>query len=158
MHQAMPRTTYLLKYIFLIVAFLAAAGSGTVARAQKVTDKPLFAEYKGVRIGMDMSEARKKLGQPADKSDTEDSFMFSDKESCQVFYDNVHKVLAISVTYLGDGSRAPSPKAVLGMEIAARPDGSIYKLIRYLASGYWVSYNKTGGDSPLVTVTMQKIY
>lgn len=158
MHQAMPRTTYLLKYIFLILAFLAAAASGTLASAQKVTDKPLFAEYKGVRIGMDMSEARKKLGEPVEKSDTEDSFMLSDKVSCQVFYDNVHKVLAISVTYLGDGSGAPSPKAVLGTEIAAKPDGSIYKLIRYPASGYWVSYNKTGGDSPLITVTMQKIY
>jgi hypothetical protein len=158
MHQAMPRTTYLRKYIFLIQAFLAAAASATVTSAQKVTDKPLFAEYKGVRIGMDVSEARKKLGQPADKGDAQDFFMLSEKESCQVFYDNVHKVIALSVTYLGDRSGAPSPKAVLGMEIAARPDGSIYKLIRYPASGYWVSYNKTGGDNPLVTVTMQKIY
>src|SRR6476661_3911531 len=111
----MQRTPRLLRHTFLILTLLAAT-SATVGSAQKVTDKPLFSEYKGVRIGMDMNEARKKLGQPADKGDAQDFFMFSEKESCQVFYDKAHKVMAVSVNYLGDGSGAPLPKAVLGTE------------------------------------------
>jgi hypothetical protein len=153
--QAMQRTTRVLMHA-LMLALLAAA-SATVVSAQKVGDRPLFTEYKGVSIGMDMNEARKKLGQPTDKADAQDFFMFSDKESCQVFYDKVHKVMAVSVSYLGDKSGAPSPKVVLGTEIDAKLDGSMYKLVRYPASGYWVSYKKTTGEDPLITVTMQKI-
>jgi hypothetical protein len=147
--------TRMLTHVFLILAFVMT--SATVAHAQKVNDKPAFSEYKGVRLGMDMSEARKKLGQPAEKADAQDVFLFSDKESCEVFYDNAHKVVAVSVNYVGDGSGAPSPKAVLGTDIKAGTDGSIYKLIRYPASGYWVSYKKTGGEDPITTVAMQKI-
>src|SRR6266576_2398313 len=88
------RTTRMVMHTFLTLALLAAA-SATVASAQKVTDTPPFIEYKGVRIGMDMNEARKKLGEPADKGDAQDFFMFSEKESCQVFYDNVHQVISI---------------------------------------------------------------
>ena len=156
------------KRVFKLIALaVLAAASATVATAQKATaqkaneqkaaDKPLFIEYKGVRIGMDMDEARKKLGEPTDKSDAQDFFMFSEKESCQVYYDKVHKVMAVSINYVGDGSGAPLPKVVLGTEIEAKPDGGMYKMVRYPESGYWVSYNRTGGDDPLVTVTMQKI-
>jgi hypothetical protein len=134
-NQSMGRTTRAVMQTFLTLALLAVA-SATVASAQKVTDTPPFIEYKGVRIGMDMNEARKKLGKPADKGDAQDFFMFSEKESCQVFYDKVHQVMAVSVNYIGDGSGAPLPKVVLGTEIEAKADGSIYKLVRYPASGY----------------------
>jgi len=153
----MERTTRMVMHTFLTLALLAAA-SATVASAQKLTDPPPFIEYKGVRIGMDMNEARKKLGEPADKGDAQDFFMFSEKESCQVFYDKGHKVFAVAVTYLGNGSGAPSPKAVLGTEIEAKADGSMYKLIRYPVAGYWVSYSKTRGEDPFIIVTVQKIY
>jgi hypothetical protein len=150
------------RVVRLMALAVLAAASATVAVAQKASenkaaDKPLFIEYKGVRIGMDMDEARKKLGSPTDKSDEQDFFMFSEKESCQVYYDKVHKVMALSINYVGDGSGAPLPKVVLGTEIEAKADGAMYKMIRYPDSGYWVSYNKTGGEDPLVTVTMQKI-
>jgi len=151
------------KWVVRLVALaVLATASATVATAQKAADKkaadkPIFIEYKGVSIGMATDEVRKKLGEPTDKSDAQDFFVFSEKESCQVYYDKVHKVMAVSINYVGDGSGAPLPKVVLGTEIEAKADGAMYKMIRYPESGYWVSYNKTGGEDPLVTVTMQKI-
>ena len=39
-----------------------------------------------------------------------------------------------------------------------RPDGSVYRLVRYQHAGYFVVYTRADGDAPpLVTVTMQKI-
>lgn len=147
----------------LVLFSLVALGfvGGQIASAQqggdKKADKPLYVEYKGISIGMVADEVRKKLGTPADKSDTQDFFMFSEKESAQVFYDKDHKVMAVSVNYVGDDSGAPLPKLVLGTDIEAKADGAMYKLVRYPDAGYWVSYNRTGGGDPLVTVTMQKM-
>jgi hypothetical protein len=124
---------------------------------QKKIDKPLYNEYKGVRIGMEAVEVRKKLGNPTDKSDVQDFYAFSENESAQIYYDK-GKVMAVSVNYVGDKSGAPLPKIVLGTEIEAKADGAMYKLIRYPEAGYWVSYNRTGGGDPLVTVTMQRIH
>jgi hypothetical protein len=45
----------------------------------------------------------------------------------------------------------------MGDELEARPDGSLYKLVRYPKAGYWVSYSRTAGNSPIVSVTMQKM-
>ncbi len=147
--------------LLIALALLAAASAPNVAAQRasekKAVDKPLFIEYKGVRIGMGADEVRQKLGQPTDKGDVQDFFQFSEKESCQVYYDKVRKVMAVSINYVGDGSGAPLPKVVLGTEIEAKADGAMYKMVRYPDSGYWVSYNKTGGEDPLVTVTMQKI-
>lgn len=150
------------RVVTLIALALFAAATTAVATAQQVSDKkaadkPVFIEYKGVRIGMDADEVRKKLGQPTDKGDVQDFFQFSEKESCQVYYDKVRKVMAVSINFVGDASGAPPPKVVLGTEIEAKADGAMYKMVRYPDSGYWVSYNKTGGEDPLVTVTMQKI-
>jgi hypothetical protein len=148
--------------VFALALFAAAnLGGMLVARAQhandKKADKPLFIEYKGVRIGMEADEVRKKLGNPADKGDVQDFYQFSEKESAQVYYDKGHKVMAVSINYVGDNSGAPMPSVVLGSEIEAKADGAMYKMVRYPEAGYWVSYNRTGGDDPLVTVTMQKI-
>jgi hypothetical protein len=145
-----------------ILIFVSAnLGSTLIAYAQnaggeKKADKPLYIEYKGVRINMEASEVRKKLGNPADKGDVQDFFVFSEKESAQVYYTK-GKVMAFSVNYVGDNSGAPLPKIVLGTDIEAKPDGAMHKMVRYPEAGYWVSYNRTGGDDPLVTVTMQKI-
>jgi hypothetical protein len=66
-------------------------------------------------------------------------------------------VRAVSIMYLGKESKAPRPEDVLGEELEAGKDGRAHKLIRYPKAGYWVSYSRTGGDSPLVTVTMQRL-
>ncbi len=115
---------------------------------------PPFHDYKGVSIGMSAEEARKKLGVPADKGDKQDFYSFSDTESAQVFYDGSKQVFAISVFYVG--GNPPTAKAVLGTDAEAKPDGSVHKLVDYPKGGYWVSYSRTPGDSPMVTVTMQK--
>ncbi|HEV2880817.1 MAG TPA: hypothetical protein VGX24_05865 [Pyrinomonadaceae bacterium] len=127
------------------------------AKAQAADEQPPFQEYKGVRIGMTADEARKKLGSPTDKGDTQDFYLVSDKETVQVMYDGEKKVSAIALIYMNAGDKAPTPKAVTGGEIEARPDGSLYKLVRYPKAGYWVSYSRTAGASPIVSVTMQKI-
>jgi hypothetical protein len=66
-------------------------------------------------------------------------------------------VTAISIDYFGGESNAPTPETVLGTAIHAKADGSMYELKRYPGAGYWVSYNRTAGDKPIVTVTMQKM-
>jgi len=58
---------------------------------------------------------------------------------------------------MGEGGNAPDAKSVLGEDVEAKADGSMYKLVRYPEAGYWVSYSRTAGNSPLVIVTMQKI-
>jgi hypothetical protein len=120
-------------------------------------DGPLWQEYRAVRIGMSAEDVRKKLNDPSDKSDEQDFFVFSDNETAQVFYDKTHKVFAISVNFLNGARDKPTPKAVFGSDIEAKPDGSLYRMVRYPKAGYWLSFSRTAGDSPLTTVTLQKI-
>ncbi len=120
-------------------------------------NRPAFSEFKGVSIGMPADEARKKLGSPRDKSAEQDFYMFGDNEAVQVFYDKAGAVNAISIDFMSGASGIPSCKDVLGAEAEKKPDGSVYKLIRYPKVGYWVSYSRTAGDSATVTITMQKI-
>ncbi|MGI9164922.1 MAG: hypothetical protein ACR2G5_00790 [Pyrinomonadaceae bacterium] len=153
------------KTLLLFTAVLSAITiSSAVAEAQKnrsgggsVEETPIFQEYRSVRIGMPVEEVRKKLNNPSDKSDEQDFFVFGDNETAQVFYDKTHKVFAISVNFLKDARDLPTPKGILGSEVAAKPDGSAYKMVRYPKAGYWVSYSRTSGESPLTIVTLQKI-
>lgn len=123
----------------------------------KPASEPLFREYKGVTLGMSADEARQKLGDSKEKGKKQEFFVFSDKESAQVYYDQDQKVRAISINYVGQDSGAPAPAAILGMEIEAKANGSLHKLVRYPEAGYWVSYSRTAGDAPLITVTMQRM-
>ncbi len=116
--------------------------------------EPLMREYKGVRLGMTAGEARQKLGEPADKGDQQDFYLFSESESAQIFYDASHQVKAISVQYAG--ASAPTPKNVLGADIEPSPDGSVHRRVNYRRAGCWVSYSRTAGEQPLVTVSVQK--
>lgn len=128
-----------------------------VVEQTKDEDAPPYREYKGVRIGMACEEARKLLGSPADKDDAQDFYVFSETETAQVFYDKEKKVFAIAAVYLNGAAKSvPTAKAVLGSEIEPKPDGSLHKMVSYPKAGYWVSYSRTSGESPLVTVTMQK--
>jgi hypothetical protein len=149
-----------LAFVVFLTATLACMTGASVVRAQnggsvKKSDKPLYVDYKGVRIGMETAEARKKLGTASDKSDTQDFYVFSEQETAQVFYDK-GKVMAVSVNYLGEKT-APLPKTILGVDIEAKADGGMFKLVRYPEAGYWVSYNRTGGEDPLITGTMLRI-
>jgi outer membrane protein assembly factor BamE (lipoprotein component of BamABCDE complex) len=124
---------------------------------QETEAAPVYRDHKGVSIGMTADEVRKKLGEPTEKGDTQDFYLIPDKESCQIFYDNAHKVTAISVSYFDANKDAPTPKAVLGSDIEAKPDGSMHKMVRYPKAGYFVSYSRTAGTNPMVIVVMQKI-
>ncbi|HTK25542.1 MAG TPA: hypothetical protein VL327_03220 [Pyrinomonadaceae bacterium] len=119
--------------------------------------KPIYSEYKGVSIGTKADDARAKLGAPKDKSDTQDYYVFSDNESAQVLYDTDHTVRVISINYIGKLDTAPTPKAVFGSEVTANSDGSVNKMVKYPKAGFWISYYKTGGDDPMIVLTLQKM-
>jgi hypothetical protein len=120
-------------------------------------EEPLYREFKGVRIGTSQTDARKKLGNPEDKSKEMDFFVFSNKERARVYYDAKGNASAVIVTYIGKAGDIPTPKAVLGTDADAQPNGSLYKIVYYPKAGYWVAYSRTAGDQPLTMITMQKI-
>ena len=125
--------------------------------AGDTAQQPLYSDYKGVRIGMTEQEVRAKLGQGM-RVENSDFYLISDSETAQIAYDASGKVTAISVDYTG-GIGAPDYKAVVGPDIQVREDGSLYKIVHYEQLGFWVSYNRTGRNSPVATVsiTIQKV-
>jgi hypothetical protein len=114
-------------------------------------------EYRGIQLGMSSEEVRKKLGSPKEKAEDQDFFIFNETETAQILYDKTHKVVTISADYMKGGDAVPSAKDFLGSEPETKPDGSIYKLVRYPKAGFWLSYNRTAGSSPMVTITIQRI-
>jgi hypothetical protein len=128
------------------------------AAAAAAEAEPAFHEYRGVQLGWLADDVRKKLGSPADKGDEQDFYIFGEKETAQILYDKAtHKVTAISVDFMNGATGVITPQQVFGADIEAKPDGSKYKLVRYPKVGYWISYSRTGGDTPMVTVTIQKM-
>ena len=113
-------------------------------------------QFRGVKIGMATDEARKKLGSPKEKSAEQDFYLFNDNEAVQIYYEK-GAVSAIAIDYMNGSNGVPTPKAVLGAEAEAKADGSIHKVVRYPKAGYWVSYSRTAGNEPTITITMQKI-
>jgi len=154
-------------YFHFVTFLVAAAGmllAWNTANAQRKSagqgtsdDSPLFHEYRGIQLGMEADEVRKKLGDPKDKGDEQDFFIFNETETAQIVYDKMHKVITISADFLVSGADVPTAKQVFGTEVEAKADGSIYKMVRFTKAGYWLSYNRTSGASPLTTVTLQKI-
>jgi hypothetical protein len=157
MLHARTRTLALSAFALLLLATLALLPTALAQKpADQPKDQPPFHDYKGVRIGMGAEEARKLLGSPTDKDDKQEVFAVSDDESCQVYYDAAKKVSAVSITYFSNKA-VPNVKAVLGEQPEAKQDGSFTKLIRFPKAGYWVSYTRTSGDSPMIIIAMQKI-
>jgi len=153
--SSMLRTALVLLFSFA----LGAIAIGQTQRTRSADDEqPSFREYKGVQIGWLAEDVRKKLGSPADKGDEQDFYVFGDKETAQILYDkSTHKVTAISVDFMNGATDVITPQQVFGADIESKPDGSKYKLVRYPKVGYWISYSRTGGATPIVTVTIQKI-
>ena len=162
-------TRLLLPAILLVLAVSNAKGQSISNRSTQeevatvtkpaesaATTNPVFKDYRGVKIGMTAAEVRAKL-EDVKKGDRQDYLVFSERESAQIFYDDQGKVTAISIDYFGDNSNAPSSDSVLGAALKAKADGSMYQLNRYPEAGYWVSYNRTAGEKPIITITMQKM-
>jgi len=152
--------------LLLVAALFVIAGIAVSANAQKsrasanaaepLAQQPIYAEYKGVHLGMTADEVRAKLGSPVLKDAELDYYVFSDNETAQIAYDANHKAKIISVDYSG-GVGAPDFKNVVGASLDTRPDGSQYKVVRYESQGFWVSYNRSAGPVTIVTITIQKI-
>ncbi len=150
----------LLVAITLTIAAGVSFAQTTRPRPNAAPDEdPVFNEYRGVKIGWLADEVRKKLGSPANKGDEQDFYVFSDsKETAQVLYDKATgKVTAISVDFMNGAREVITPQQVFGADFDGKPDGSKYKLVRYPKAGYWVSYSRTAGDTPIITVTIQQI-
>jgi hypothetical protein len=160
MHSASRRLiSNRVRLTFVISAALISPVTASVSalgQRQKTADEPLFSEFKGVRIGTSAEEARKKLGSPSNKGDDQDLYV-NDTQTIQVYYDKAKMVSAISVDYSSGATGIPAAKEVIGGEPDAKSDGSAYKMLRYPKLGYWVSYSRTAGASPTITITIQKI-
>ena len=153
----------------LVAAFVleAASVSGQSEAQEKKTKSALqekgasekhpYSEYKGAKLGMTAIEVRQKLGKPTDEGKVQDYYVFSEKETVQVFYDEAEKTSAIAVTYIGKSSGAPSPEQVIGASISPKPDGSMYKMVQYPDAGFLITYARTAGDDPLTVITIQKM-
>lgn len=144
-----------------VISVLLLTSSTMVAQRSKGAVEPADEshgafQFRGVKIGMITDEARKLLGAPKEKSPEQDFYVFNENEAVQIYYAK-GAVSAIAIDYMTGASGVPSPKEVLGAEAEAKSDGSIYKVVRYPKAGYWVSYSRTAGNEPTITITMQKI-
>lgn len=149
---------------FLLIVTLVFLSSVSVSAQRKpggaaaaAEEPPSFHEYRGIQLGMTADEVRKKLGEPKDKGTEQDFYVFNETETAQIVYDKSQKVVTISADFLTQGPHVLTAKQVLGAEVEPKPDGSIYKMVRFPKAGYWVSFNRTSGASPMTTVTLQKI-
>jgi hypothetical protein len=66
-------------------------------------------------------------------------------------------VTTISVDFMKVGPDVITPQQVFGADFETKPDGSKHKLVRYPKAGCWVSYSRTAGDAPIVSITIQKM-
>jgi hypothetical protein len=148
----------LLVTVTLLLVNVAVAQTSRRAPAPAPEESPIFQEYRGIQLGWLADEVRKKLGNPADKGDEQDFYSFGDNERVQIVYDKAtHKVTTISVDFMNGAKEVITPQQVFGSDVETKPDGSKHKLVRYPKAGCWVSYSRTAGDSPIVTVTMQAL-
>jgi hypothetical protein len=152
--------TYFLIGILLLIlmsSFIANGQTETqpakTTRAHAQLQQPIYREYRGVRLGMTASQTRAKLGEPVLKSDEQDYYTISATETAQIQYDTTFKVVMISVDYT-DGAGAPDYRSVVGEGLLERPDGSLFRMVRYNSERFWVSYNKSAAVVPVVTITM----
>ena len=136
---------------------LSTQSPGAAKVALESATKAVGYQYKGIGIGMTADDVRKKLGEPKDKTDPQDLFVFSDEESAQFIYGPDKKVTAIMITFSGKLTGAPTAKDVFGEDVSAKSDGGISKMIRYPKAGYWISYNTIVGDESMVSIAMQKM-
>ena len=151
-------------FTFIVAASSLLLLSSGSTSAQRKTAAPvaeeetsMFKEYRGVQLGMTADEVRKKLGSPKDKGDEQDFFVFGENETAQIVYDSTHKVITISADFLSASATIPTCKEVFGSEAEAKADGSVYKMVRFTKAGYWLSYSRTSGTTPMTSITLQKI-
>jgi len=152
--QSLALVTMVIALALLVPAAEAQRSKGGIDQGPE--HEPSINQFKGVRIGMATDEARKKLGDPRDKSAEVDLYMLSDNEVLQVYYDK-GAVNAISIDFMSGASVVPTIKDVFGADAAPKDDGSIFKKVTYPKSGYSISYSRTAGTDATVSITMQRL-
>lgn len=150
--------TLLLLTVTLLLSSVAVAQTTRTAPGAGKDDGPVFHEYRGIQIGWLADDVRKKLGDPAAKGDEQDYYVFGEKERAQILYDKkTRMVTTISVDFNSDAPEVITPQQVFGGDVESKADGSKHRLVRYPKAGFWVSYSRTAGDTPIITITLQKL-
>jgi hypothetical protein len=80
----------------------------------------------------------------------------SPTETTQIAYNTAQKAVMISTDYTG-GVGAPDYRMVVGEGLLEKPDGSVFRMVRYDAERFWVSYNRSASITPVVTITIGSI-
>ena len=128
---------------------------GNAFNDSTTTQAALVTDYRGIRLGMTADEVQAKFGKGV-RVDEQEFFVLNERETLQIVYDKANKITGISVDFLG-GVGAPDYRTVVGPDINVKPDGAMYKMVRYDQLGFWVSYNRTSNNSVMmVTITIQK--
>jgi outer membrane protein assembly factor BamE (lipoprotein component of BamABCDE complex) len=143
---------FLLIFFFLFVISVNAQNNG-------IKNRPVWQSYKDVTIGMSAEQVREKLGAPRSEDAEGFFYVFSETENAQILLDANKKVRCISTVFTAEHAASPAFTDVFGKaeELTARPDGSVYKMVKYTDAGYWVSYSRMAGEKAMVIVMIQKL-
>jgi len=121
---------------------------------------PFVTALKGISINMTRDQVKEVLGSPSVSDKTGVLYEFSKTHSAQIGLDSKGKVRTIALIYM-DGDTGPmSYTDVFGPDAVPVPkkSGNIYKLVRYPADHFWISYSMTNpGSKPMTVVTMRRI-
>jgi len=104
--------------LLVVISFMIAAGVVSAQTTRKpvgpAEEEPVFHEYRGVKLGWLADDVRKKLGNPAAKSDEQDYYLFNnEKERAQIYYDaKTRQVTAISVDFMTGATEVITPQQV----------------------------------------------
>lgn len=143
----------------IILCLFAISANAQKADFAKTKNVPNWQSYKGVAIGMTLPEVVGKLGSPASETAEGYFYMYTQNETAQVLFDINKKVRTISVIYTSEFTNPPKFADVFGKTAVdeSKPDGSVFKMVRYEEAGYWVSYNRMSGEKAMVIVVIQKL-
>ncbi len=147
------RIALFVSFIVLVTA-IAASGQMTISQL-----KPVWPGYKGATLGMTADEVKTKFGEPKCEDPESIFYVISDTENVQFMIDANKKVRAISAVFDANNLTQPTFEEVFGKTADAepKPDGSVYKLVKYPDAGYWVSFSRMAGDKAMVIVMIQKM-
>jgi len=161
-------------FLFICLGFSATAAFGqegdktampdptpaSIAMSTPTPVMPVITSLKGVTVGMSKDEVKDLLGKPKSSDKTSMLYSFSKTETAQIGLDTKSKVRTIALLFMDGDPKAMSFADVFGPDAKAYPkkNGSIYKMVRYPAAGYWVSYSLTNPTKNAMTVvTMRKM-
>lgn len=147
---------------FALIVALCLIALPAIAQKGRTNDnkieRPAWQGYHEITLGSTADFVREKMGAPKTEDSESIFYMVSDLETAQFLLDADGKVRAISVIFEADHTAAPTVVDVFGKTAAVepRPDGGLFKMVRYEELGFWISYNRMAGEKAMVIVLMQK--